>query len=95
MSTVRKRHSAAFKARVALDACRSDKTLAQISSEYGVAAVQISRWKKELLDRALEIFETGKSSAKVEEITSPLYQEIGRLKMELEWVKKKFRIEHS
>ena len=93
MSTVRKRHSAAFKARVALEACRNDKTLAQISSEYGVAGVQISRWKKELLDRALEIFETGKSPAKVEEITSPLYQEIGRLKMELDWVKKKFRIE--
>lgn len=93
MSMARKRHSAAFKARVAFEACRNDKTLAQISSEYGVATVQISRWKKELLDRALEIFETGKSPAKIEEVTSPLYQEIGRLKMELDWVKKKFRIE--
>ena len=93
MSTPRKRHSADFKARVALEACRNDKTLAQISSEYGVVNVQISRWKKELLDRASEIFETGKSSANIEVLTSPLYQEIGRLKMELDWVKKKFRIE--
>ena len=93
MSTPRKRHSADFKARVALEACRNDKTLAQISSDYGVVAVQISRWKKELLDRASEIFETGKSPVKIEVLTSPLYQEIGRLKMELDWVKKKFRIE--
>lgn len=94
MSTPRKRHNAALKARVALEACRNDKTLAQISSEYGVAAVQISRRKKELLDRASEIFETAKGPVKVEEVTSPLYQEIGRLRMELDWVKKKFRIEH-
>ena len=93
MSKPRKRHSADFKARVALESFRKDKTLAQISSEYGIAALQISRWKKELLDRASEIFETGQSPVKVEEITSPLYQEIGRLKMELDWVKKKFRLE--
>jgi putative transposase len=67
--------------------------LAQISSEYGVAAVQISRWKKELLDRASEIFETGKNPVKIEELTSSLYQEIGRLKVELAWVTKKFRLE--
>lgn len=90
MITPRKRHNATFKAQVALEALRNDRTLAQISSEYGVAAVQISRWKKELLDRAPELFEAGKSPVKVEEITSPLYQEIGRLKMELDWVKKKF-----
>ena len=88
MSKPRKRHSADFKARVALESCRNDKTLAQISSEFGIAALQISRWKKELLDRSSEIFETSKSPVKVEEITSPLYQEIGRLKMELDWVKK-------
>ena len=93
MSTPRKRHSADFKARVALEACKNNKTLAQISSEYGVAAVQISRWKKELLDRASEIFETGKNPVKFEELTSSLYQEIGRLKVELDWVKKKFRLE--
>jgi putative transposase len=93
MNTLRNRHNADFKARIALEACRNDKTLAQISSEYGVVAVQISRWKKELLDRASEIFETGKSSVKIEALTSTLYQEIGRLKMELDWVKKKFRLE--
>jgi transposase-like protein len=91
MGTPRKQYNAAFKARVAVEACRNDKTLAQISSEYGVPAVQISRWKKELLDRASELFASGKNPVKTEEITSPLYQEIGRLKMELDWVKKKFR----
>ena len=50
--------------------------------------MQISRWKKVLVDRAVELFETSKP-VDIEKITDPLYKEIGRLKMDLEWLKKK------
>ena len=93
MSAPKKRHSTQFKAKVALEACRNDKTLAQIASDYGVSAIQISRWKKSLLEQAFEVFENRANPVNIEEITSPLYQEIGRLKMELDWVKKICRVE--
>jgi transposase len=82
---------AAFKAKVALAACRGDKTTAQLASEYEVHAGQVTAWKKQLLAEAASLFENRRgrkpdeSSASDEE----LYEQIGRLKMEVEWLKKK------
>jgi transposase-like protein len=91
MSKKRTVHSDAFKAKVALEAVKGVKTMNELSSEYGVHPVLIGQWKKVLLSRAGEIFIRGGSGkAKTEdEVTAPLYQEIGRLKIELDWLKKK------
>ena len=82
------RYSPRLKAEIALSAYRNDRTLSELSAEYGVSSMQIGRWKKMLSDRASELFETG-SSMDVEKITDPLYKEIGRLKMDIEGLKKK------
>ena len=82
------RYSASTKAEVALRAYREDKTLSELSSEYGVSGVQINRWKKTLTERAVELFDTNKT-LDPEKLTDPLYREIGRLKMDIEWLKKK------
>jgi transposase-like protein len=91
MSKKRTVHSDAFKAKVALEAVKGVKTMNELSSEYGVHPVLIGQWKKILLSRAGEIFIRGGSGkTKTEdEVTAPLYQEIGRLKVELDWLKKK------
>lgn len=91
MSGVRKKHSAPFKAKVALEAIKQDKTIAQLSGEYGVHSNQISRWKQHLVLELPGIF-TGKKKAKekkAEELQAELYRQIGQLKVELDWVKKK------
>ena len=82
------RYSASTKAEVALLAYREDKTLSELSSEYGVSGAQINRWKKTLTERAVELFDTSKA-LDPEKLTDPLYREIGRLKMDIEWLKKK------
>ena len=89
MTTIRKRYTAEFKAHVAFEACREDRTLAQLSSEFGVSSEQICRWKKKLQSDAGRIFAEKQDARTPEEVTAPLYQEIGRLKMELDWMKKK------
>jgi len=90
MSRKRRVFGASFKAKVALAAVRGDKTTTQLASQYAVHANQVSAWKKQLLDGASELFTDGRSrqteaSAREEE----LFEQIGRLKMELEWLKKK------
>ncbi|HWB10791.1 MAG TPA: transposase [Pirellulales bacterium] len=91
MSRKRRVFGASFKAQVALSAVRGEQTTAELASKYGVHASQVTAWKKQLLDQAAELFEDGRgksrdeSSAKAEE----LYEQIGRLKMEVEWLKKK------
>ena len=90
MSQKRKRHSAEFKARVALEAVKGLKTSSELAREYQVHPTQISQWKRQLLEMLPEIFSNGKATpeAATQEVTAPLYEEIGRLKMELDWVKK-------
>jgi transposase-like protein len=89
----RKRRSfdAQFKARVALEAIREEKTLAEIASQYGVHPQRIAAWKKEAQKRMAELFQDGKAgSAKdQDELISALYEQIGKLKVELDWLKKK------
>ena len=88
---MRKHYPAKFKAQAALSAIREDKTLSELSSEFCIHANQIVRWKKELLTRAEEIFarETDKRSQDAEAREAELYRQIGQLKVELDWLKKK------
>jgi len=90
MARKRRSFSGAFKAKVALAACRGEKTTAQLAAEYGVHAGQVTAWKKQLLEGVAELFEDGRGK-RDEEATNEqeLYEQIGRLKMEVEWLKKK------
>ena len=92
MTQKRRRHSADFKAKVALEAVKGLKTSSELASDFQIHPAQISQWKRTLLDQADELFENGraqreKADAKTRE--TELYEQIGRLKMELEWLKKK------
>ena len=83
-------HTAEFKKRVAIEALREGKTLAQIASEYKVHPVQVCTWKKELLDGCTVIFEDKRKRKPKEEITRDmLEQTIGKQKVELDYLKKK------
>jgi putative transposase len=91
MTRKRRVLGSAFKAKVALAAVRGDKTTAQLASEFEVHAGQVAAWKKQLLEQAAELFEDGRRK-RAEEPQAPepeLYEQIGRLKMEVEWLKKK------
>ena len=87
----RKRRSAQFKFKVALEATRGTKTLSELSSEYEVHPSQISEWKSQLLKDGASIFSTttARQQRDQEALQAELYEQIGRLKMELEWLKKK------
>jgi transposase-like protein len=86
----RKRYTAAFKSRVALEALKGQKTIAEIASGYEVHPNQVSQWKKQLQDGMPHIFTDSSRSHRAEEkLRDKLYQEIGRLKVELDWLKKK------
>lgn len=90
----RKLYDVAFKTKVVLEALKEQKTLAQLSSEFGVSANQISLWKNEIVKQLPTLF--GAKSAdleqqKEEEITAPLYQQIGELQVENNFLKKKLK----
>jgi putative transposase len=91
VSRKRRAFSAAFKAKVALAAVRGDQTTAELASKFAVHTSQVTSWKKQLLERASGLFEDGRrkpadgQSPKEEE----LFEQIGRLKVEVEWLKKK------
>jgi transposase-like protein len=91
MNKRRRSFTKEFRAKVALAAVRGDKTTAELASEFGVHTNQVSSWKKRLLEGVVELFADGrvrkKDEAAVEE--GELYEQIGRLKMEVEWLKKK------
>jgi len=91
MTKTRKRYNANFKAKVAIEALKEQKTLHELSQEYELHSNQISVWKKEVQSRASELFAVGgdKERAKSEALIPKLYQEIGQLKVELDWLKKK------
>ena len=81
-----------FKARVALEALKGVQTASELASKYKVHPTQVTEWKKLLLASAPAAFDhKGSSVDKTEEeLTAPLYEEIGRLKMDLKWLEKKF-----
>jgi putative transposase len=90
MSGKRKQHTAAFKAQVALTALKGDKTVNELASQFGVHPTLIHGWKKQLLAGADQVFGNGRAaSTEAETEKAELFEQIGRLKMELEWLKKK------
>ena len=95
MTGKRKIHSVSFKAKVAIAALREQQTLSQLSSRYSVHSTQIHVWKRQLLDGAESVFgSVGRPRKEAKGVTDEvsvdeLYEQIGRLKMELEWLKKK------
>lgn len=88
---MRKNHDSAFKAKVALEALKDDRTMAELASEYGVHPNQIRQWRQKLVDELPGVFSDRrhKKDKEAEEVTSELYRQIGQLKVELDWLKKK------
>jgi len=91
MKGKRRNHSAQFKVKVALAAIKGDQTVAELASKYEVHATQITQWKKQVLDSLPEIFSQKRvrQQQDQEDLTAQLYQQIGQLKVELDWLKKK------
>ena len=93
MSEAKKRkvHTPEFKAKVGLEALRGVKTINDIGQEYGVHPVQVGLWKKEIQEQAKTLFEGKRGPKPLETHREPehLFSEIGKLKMELDWLKKK------
>ena len=91
MGGKRKVHTAAFKARVALAALKGDRTVNELAGQFEVHPTLIHSWKKQLLAGAEEVFSgpAKAPSADAEARQAELFEQIGRLKMELEWLKKK------
>ena len=97
MRQIRKRHSAAFKAKVAPEAVKQGKTISELAAEHRVHPVQISQWKKQFLDDLVGLFEGGSAARRPdhEKLQTELYEQIGRLQMEMAWVEKKLRWQKS
>ena len=91
MTTTRQQYSPKFKARVAMEAIRGEKTLSQLGSQFRVHPVQVAKWRKAALEMLPELFVDGRTrkTRNGEAENAALFEEIGRLKMELDWVKKK------
>lgn len=91
MTKSRRRFSAEYKFRVALEAAKGQETISELASKYGLHPNQISQWKRQLLESGADVFNRhGDKVAQAESAEqSELYEQIGRLKMELEWLKKK------
>jgi putative transposase len=91
MTTLRKRYSAAFKSKVALEAVKGDKTINEIAGSYGLHPNQIGQWKKQLLEELPVLFSDKRVKANKEQeaLQERLYRQIGQLKVELDWLKKK------
>ena len=90
MGKIRKKYEAALKARIALEAVKGEKTIREISSEYGVHPNQIMKWKQQLLKELPSIFseDRAKEERGKEDLEAELYRQIGQLKVEVEWLKK-------
>ncbi len=91
MASGRKRRSisGATKARVALEAIREQRTIAQIAGQFECHPSMVGRWKKQAIQGLPTVFSNGSNDRSEEKLIASLYEQIGRLKMELEWIKKK------
>lgn len=95
MTKKRKRYSAQFKFQVALEAIKGLKTVNQLASEHELHPNQVSQWKRQLLAEGATIFDNGTAQQQQREMAqteAELYEQIGRLKMEVEWLKKSTRL---
>lgn len=94
--STRRVHDAQFKTKVVLEALKGAKTLAQLSSEFGIHAQMITDWKRQVLEGIPTLFESAAAKPTLtveqrEQIEAPLFQQIGQLKVENDWLKKKLR----
>jgi transposase-like protein len=91
MSKKRRQYSAKYKFQVALEAAKGQKTMSELASEYSLHPTQIREWKQRLLDGGIDVFSRDQGRREQEQADQEvaLYEQIGRLKMELEWLKKK------
>jgi len=91
MTQKRKQYSGQHKFKVALEAAKGSKTLSELASETGIHPTQIGHWKRQLLEEGGSLFSRDGSqpAQAAEAVQIELYEQIGRLKMELEWLKKK------
>src|SRR5215213_6825129 len=91
MKQERKRYTSEFKARLALEVVKGQRTLNELASESGVHPTQLLQWKKQLLESLPSVFADKRCKAQQEQAAheAHLYQEIGQLKVELDWLKKK------
>jgi len=88
---MRKQHTPEFKAKVALEALKEERTVNEIASHYEVHAAQISQWKKQALEQMVQGFtrKNSKNKKDDEALKEKLYSQIGQLKVENDWLKKK------
>ena len=91
MAGKRRRFSAPFKAKVAIEAIKGQRTVAELAGQYQIHPNQITQWKKQLLDAAERVFSVRQAADRQqqEELTAKLYQQIGQMKVELDWLQKK------
>lgn len=96
MKRERKRYDGTLKAKVAVEAIKGQRTVNEIASAYGIHPYQVTQWKRQALEQLPEIFSNGRARSQVadEELRDRLYQEIGQLKVELDWLKKKSSLLH-
>ena len=93
MGKIHRQYSPTLKAKVALEAIREGETIVELASRYGVHPTQIKKWKKTATEQMLELFKDGRQKGVREKekdlFIEELYREIGQLKVELDWLKKK------
>jgi len=89
MKRIRRTHTASFKTKVALESLKEDRTIAELASEYKVHPSQITKWKKHLQEHIDDLFSSSYGKDDADAVISSLYEEIGRLKVELDFLKKR------
>jgi putative transposase len=91
--TKRRRHNGKFKFKITLEAAKGTKTLSEMASEYQLHPSQISEWKRQLMESDPDVFSSRRARQEGEQAAreAELYEKIGRLKMELEWIKKSYQ----
>ena len=94
MKRARKKHSGTFKAKVALEAIKGERTLNELAGHFEVHPTQVVQWKQRLLAGASDLFNGGiaRDAAQEDALRDRLYQQIGQLKVELDWLKKKHEL---
>lgn len=94
MRNIKRQHTAEFKVKVAIEAIKQEKTIAQIASEYSVHPTQIKRWKEKVEAGLVTVFgnDTGNELKAKDELIDQLYHQIGKLQVQVDWLKKKVGI---